>query len=44
MTEFMKFILDGIMICVIISSFGLFLYSVKQLFDQVVIWIKNGEI
>lgn len=44
MTEFMKFILDVIMTCVIVSSFGLFLYSVKQLFDQVVIWIKNGEI
>ena len=44
MTEFMKFILDVIMTGVIVSSFGLFLYSVKQLFDQVVIWIKNEEI
>ena len=44
MTEFMKFILDVIMTGVIISAFGLFLYSVKQLFNQVVIWIEKREI
>lgn len=44
MTEIMKFALDVVSSGIIITAFGIFLVTMKKAFDQIVIWIENGEI
>lgn len=44
MTEIMKFALDMVSSGIIVIAFGIFLVTMKKAFDQIVIWIENGEI